>query len=129
MSLKILGLRQTICLALPKIFCTTFKSISKFYAFGFLKFNQISVRYFLLRYARSRERTRWVLQSIKKHPKKQIGNNQAHYFSLYFTLRVRNETSLRGCEAGFKFYSVITSSVTSVVKLKTAASKSKIFRL
>ncbi len=41
-----LGLRQTICLALPKIFCTTFKSISKFYAFGFLKFNQISVRYF-----------------------------------------------------------------------------------
>jgi len=40
MSLKILGLRQTICLALPKIFCTTFKSISKFYAFGFLKFNQ-----------------------------------------------------------------------------------------
>ncbi len=45
MSLKILGLRQTICLALPKIFCTTFKSISKFYAFGFLKFNQISARY------------------------------------------------------------------------------------
>ena len=45
MSLKILGLRQTICLVLPKIFCTTFKSISKFYAFGFLKFNQISARY------------------------------------------------------------------------------------
>lgn len=69
----------------------------------FVKFSQISVRYFLLRYARSRERMRWVLQSIKKAPKKQTGNNQAHYFSLYFTLRVRNETSLRGCEAAFNF--------------------------
>ena len=36
----------------------------------FVKFSQISVWYFLLRYARSRERTRWVLQSIKKAPKK-----------------------------------------------------------
>ena len=70
-------------------YVATFKSISKFYGFGFLKFNQISARYFLPRYARSRERTRWILQSVKKHPK----NKSAITGRIIFRL----------CEAGFKF--------------------------